>query len=80
MGPSAWSVLASCCPSEGVPAAGCEPGVLMAILVALWSRKVLSLFLGTSGWATTSGSASSLGSFALGLTFWGTSTFRSLSR
>lgn len=36
-----------CCPSEGVPAAGCEPGVLMAILVALWSRKVLSLFLGT---------------------------------
>ena len=39
-----------CRPSEGVPwppAAGCEPGVLMAILVALRSRKALPLFLGT---------------------------------
>lgn len=37
-------------PSEGVPwppAAGCEPGVLMAILVVLRSCKALPLFLGT---------------------------------
>lgn len=39
-----------CCPSEDIswpPAPGREPGVLMAILVALWDHKVFPSFLGT---------------------------------
>ena len=41
--------------------------MLMAILVALRSRKALPLLLGASGSAVSSGSASLLGSSAVGL-------------